>query len=141
MANPKTLSGNQGTMRSEGNLSEGERLERQMWEDMQSLNMNALEKKIAPEFQSIHMDGPRNRAGEIELIKDLNLGKYVLSNFKTTQQDDTIVVTYMISADETIDDRHLQKKASSRLSVWKKNKQNQWQWIAHANLISLGKKL
>lgn len=137
MVQSKTLSGNQGTMRND-NQSEGERFERQMWEDMKAFNIKELEKKIAPEFQSIHLDGPRNRAGELELIKDLKLGNYNLSNFKSSNQGDTIIVTYTISVDEVIDDRRLSKKPSLRMSIWKKNN-HQWQWIAHANLISLAK--
>jgi hypothetical protein len=116
--------------------SEGERLERQLWEDMKTFNLDALEKKLAPEFQSVHNDGPRNRTGELELIKNLHLGKYTLSNFKTSHQGDTIIVTYTTSADESIDARHLTGRPSNRLSVWRNHK-GQWQWLAHANLISL----
>lgn len=117
---------------------EGEKLERELWENMKSFNLKALEHKIAPEFQSIHTDGPRNRVGELELIKNLKVGEYNISNVKSSQIGDTIVVTYTISVKETIDDRHLSKKPSPRMSIWKKNKNNEWQWIAHANLISLG---
>lgn len=117
--------------------TEGERLERDLWNDMKTFNWNALEKKLAPEFQSVHNDGPRNRTGELALIKNLQLGNYTLSNFKTSQQGDTIIVTYTVSADETIDDRRLTTRPSSRLSIWR-NHNGQWQWLAHANLISLG---
>lgn len=115
--------------------SEGERLERQLWEDMKTFNWAALEKKLAPEFQSVHVDGPRNRTGELELIKNLHLGKYVLSNFKTSHQGDTVVVTYTTSADESLDTRHLGDRPASRLSVWRHHN-GQWQWLAHANLSS-----
>lgn len=119
--------------------NEGERLEKQIWADMKALNMKEIEKKLAPEFQSIHLDGQRNRASELELIKNLHLGNYTISNLKSTEQGDTLIVTYQISVEETIDKRHLTHKASPRLSVWKRNRNNEWQWIAHANLISLGR--
>lgn len=124
-------------------IPEGERLEREIWADFKSLNLKAIEKKIAPEFQSIHVDGPRDREGEIYLIKNLHLGNFTISNIKSTQQGDVIIVTYMISADETIDARRLPFRVSTRMSIWKKNKNNDWQWIAHANLVSLekGKKI
>ena len=46
---------------------------------------------------------------------------------------DNIVVTYMISAQETIDLERLPTKPAPRLSVWKKGATG-WQWIRHANL-------
>lgn len=120
--------------------SEGERLEREMWEAMKAANHSQLEKKIAEDFQSIHRDGPRNRQQELELIKNLKLGNFTLSNFKAKEHGDIITVTYTASANETIDDRHLSEKSSPRMSVWRRDKHHQWQWIAHANLESLGKK-
>lgn len=120
-----------------GTGTEGERLESQIWEDMRTFNWASLERKIAPEFQSIHNDGPRNRTGELALIKNLKLGKFTLSNFKSSHQGDTIIVTYTVSADETIDDRHLTGRSSQRMSIWRKH-DGQWLWLAHANLASLG---
>lgn len=119
--------------------TEGERLERELWENMRTLDQHALEKKIAQDFQSIHMDGTRNREQELDLIKKLKLGKYTLSNFKTQEHGDTITITYMASADETIDERHLSAKTAPRMSVWRKDKNHHWQLIAHANLHNLGK--
>ena len=45
--------------------SEGEKMERQMWADFKAKNWKAVESKIAEGFQSIHPDGARDRAGEI----------------------------------------------------------------------------
>src|SRR5881394_4152406 len=77
--------------------AEGEKMERQMWADFKAKDWKAVESKIAEGFQSIHPDGPRDRAGEISLIEHLNLGEFTLSNFKTTVNGDNIVVTYMIA--------------------------------------------
>ena len=104
-----------------------------MWEDIKAKNWNAVESKIAEGFQSIHPDGARDRAGEISLIEHLNLGEFTLSNFKTTVNSDNIVVTYTIALQETIDQKRLPTKPTSRLSVWKKGTHG-WQWICHANL-------
>jgi hypothetical protein len=46
---------------------------------------------------------------------------------------DNVVVTYMISVQETIDIEQLPTKPTPRLSVWKKGTGG-WQWICHANL-------
>src|SRR5215467_5410099 len=63
--------------------SEGEKMERQMWADFKAKEWKAVESKIAEGFQSIHPDGARDRAGEITLIKSLNLGEFTLNNFKS----------------------------------------------------------
>ena len=113
--------------------SEGEKMERQMWADFKAKEWKVVESKIAEGFQSIHPDGPRDRAGEISLIEHLNLGEFTLSNFKSTVNGDNIVVTYTITVQETIDQKRLPAKPTQRMSVWKKGTHG-WQWICHANL-------
>ena len=108
-------------------------MERQMWADFKAKDWKTVETKIAEGFQSIHPDGPRDRAGEISLIEHLNLGEFTFSNFKTTVNGDNIVVTYEIAVQETIDQQQLPTKPSPRLSAWKKGTHG-WQWICHANL-------
>jgi hypothetical protein len=115
------------------NASEGEKMERQMWADFKAKDWKSVEAKIGDGFQSIHPDGARDRAGEITLIKSLNLGDFTLSNFKTTVNGDNIVVTYTIAVHETIDEIHLPTGPAPRLTVWKKGTGG-WQWICHANL-------
>lgn len=114
-------------------ISLGEKLETQMWEDMKHANYKAIEENIAKQFQSVHTFGALSREAEIELIKDLYLGTYEISDFKLTENGDTIVVTYLISVGEKIENQQLSAKPAPRLSVWKKN-DGVWQWIAHANL-------
>lgn len=109
---------------------------KQMWEDIKAKNWKAVEDKIAEGFQSVHPDGARDRAGEISLIKNLDVGQVALSDFKSTMNGDNLVVTYMISAQETIDLERLPAKPAPRLSVWKKGASN-WQWICHANLTPI----
>ena len=74
--------------------SEGEKLERQMAADIKAKNWNAVESRIAEGFQSVHPDGPRDRAGEIALLKKMNFGDFTQSNFKSTVVGDNIVVTF-----------------------------------------------
>ena len=45
-----------------------------MWEDIKANNWEAVEGKIAEGFQSVHADGARDRAGEITLIRKLDIG-------------------------------------------------------------------
>jgi Domain of unknown function (DUF4440) len=116
--------------------NDGEKMEKQMWEDIKAKNWKAVESKIADGFQSVHPDGARDRANEISLIKNLDVGQVVLSGLKSTVNGDNIVVTYMISAQETIDLERLPTKPAPRLSVWKKGASG-WQWICHANLTPI----
>jgi hypothetical protein len=116
--------------------SEGEKLERQMSADIKAKNWNAVESRIAEGFQSVHPDGARDRAGEIALLKRMNLGEFTLSNFKSTTIGDNIVVTFTMTVAETIDGKRLPAKPAYRLSVWKKADSG-WQWISHANLTPI----
>lgn len=126
----------QANQKSETEISLGENLVRQLWVDMKTKNIESLEKKIASGFQSIHQDGARNREQELSLIKELNLGEYILSDFKITRNGAVIIVTYFVSVAETIEGKLLSKKPAPRLSIFLKTESG-WQWIAHANLKSL----
>jgi hypothetical protein len=114
----------------------GEKLVRQLWADIKSKNMAAVEKKTALGFQSIHQDGARTREQEWALIKDLDLGQYTLSDFTVSQNGPVIIATYFVSVGETIDDTRLSAKPAARLSAFLKTGSG-WQWIAHANLKPL----
>ena len=116
--------------------SDGEKLERQMADDIKAKNWNAVEAKIAEGFQSVHPDGVRDRAGEIALLKQMNFGNFTFGNFKSTTIGDNIVVTFTMTVAETIDSKRLPAKPAYRLSVWKKGP-NGWQWISHANLTPI----
>lgn len=114
----------------------GERLERQLWEDFKKQNWAAIEKKISPEFQSVHADGARDRTQQIELIKKLDIGKYELAKFTTTQSETAIIVTYYAAVTENINGAKTSNTPTPRLSVWEQSG-DKWYWIAHANLIPL----
>ncbi|MGD9788348.1 MAG: nuclear transport factor 2 family protein [Sulfuricellaceae bacterium] len=115
---------------------EGEKLVRQFWNDMATQNIAAIEKYLAPGFQSIHQDGARDRAGEITLLKGLNMKKYSLSDFKETENGPVVIVTYFASTHETIGGKELSSKPAPRMSAWLKTGQG-WQLIMHANLNPL----
>ena len=114
----------------------GEKLLRQLWADIKKPDMEAIEKTIAKGFQSVHQYGSNNREQEIELIKDLKLGKYTPSDIKITRNGPVIVATYFVSVEETIKGKRLSKQPAPRLSVFVKTDSG-WKWIAHANLKPL----
>ena len=114
---------------------DGEVLVKQVWEAMKTTDMEFIENILAKGFQSIHQDGARNRDEQIELIRGLNMGEYVLNNFKITQNKNTINVTYFVNVTETIAGNTITKHAA-RLSVFSKTIDG-WKWFSHANLVPL----
>ena len=115
----------------------GENLVRQFWADMKSENIDALKDAMDEGFQSIHQDGPRTKEEELALIKNLHLGEYTLSNFKTTVCGDAIIVTYTVQVTrETIDGKKMPTSPAQRMTVFLKSGDS-YKLIAHANLESL----
>jgi hypothetical protein len=114
----------------------GQELVQKAFAQMKQQNLPALEGFMAPGFQSIHSDGPRTKEQELALIKELNLGDYMLDAFEETHDGDLIVVTYTVSVTETIDGEVLSSKPAPRMSVFRYTHQG-WQWMAHANLKPL----
>ena len=116
--------------------SKGEELLNQLWTDLKASDVDAIEKYISPEYQSVHEDGARNREEELELVKNLKLGDYTLTDIKITENDSMIVVTYFVSVEETIAGKKLSSTPAARLSAWQKTDEG-WMWIIHANLKAL----
>lgn len=111
----------------------GEILLKEMWDAMKNGDMVLLDRKLAEGFQSVHMDGARDRAAELELLRGLDIENYTLSNIKATRQGDILIVTYSVSVEETISGQRTTNEPAPRLSVFFKQN-NAWQWLAHANL-------
>jgi len=100
---------------------------------MKNADADAIAKYISSEFQSIHEDGTRNNNEQLELIKNLSLGEYTLSDFCVTENDSVIIVTYFVTVEETLAGKRLPARKSARLSAWQKTDEG-WKWIIHANV-------
>ena len=72
--------------------AEGERLYRKLLSEISDCNWPAVEAMFAPGFQSVHSDGARDRATEIQMIKNEKIGKCTVSDFKVTQADDLSLI-------------------------------------------------
>jgi hypothetical protein len=121
---------------SAATVAQGEKLVRMVWGDMKAGNIEAIEKYIARDFQSVHQDGSRNREQELKLIKGLHLGDYTFSNFTVTKNGPVIMACYFVSVAETIDGKQLSTDPSPRLSIFLETDSG-WQWIAHGNFKTL----
>lgn len=111
-----------------------EALVTKLWEAFRTKDTETIAAFIDASFQSVHSMGATDMAGEIELIKGLGIDEYTITDLKiTTMDDDIIIATYMVSVAETIDGQRLSKEPAARMSVFVKD-DNNWKWVAHANL-------
>ena len=115
--------------------SQGEVLEKQMWQYIKEKKWDDLEKHLASCFQAGLNEGARSKEQYITRAKVLNISEYTLSNFHVTQSPGLFVVSYDLQTSETIEGNRISSKAP-RLSVWQNNN-GIWQWVAHAVLIPM----
>jgi len=114
---------------------EAEDLERLSVKLIQDQNWQALEQMLAPDCQFVSSQGACDKESAMRLMKEMQLGPVKFKDFKVTQAEDTLVISFWIAALEYRDGKELSPDYSPRLSVWKKMA-SQWQCIAYADLIS-----
>jgi hypothetical protein len=114
---------------------EAEDLERLSVKLIQDQNWQALEQMLAPGCQFVSSQGACDKESAMRLMKEMQLGPVKFKDFKVTQAEDTLVISFKIAALEYRDGKELSPDYSPRLSVWKKMA-SQWQCIAYADLIS-----
>ena len=115
----------------------GEQLVRQFWEAVRAEDPNALAAILAAGFQSIHQDGTRNREEELALCAGLHISEYTLTDFVTTRQGATIIVTFMASVEETLAGVRTTTVPAPRMAVFLMTEEG-WQMVAYANLKAMG---
>jgi len=116
----------------------GEELLNQLLAATKSGDSSRQAKLYARAYQSAHEDGGRDRAQELELLKNVDITDYTLSDVKITEQGPVVVVTYFAELAETIEGTRLPKRKAARLTVFLKTDDG-WKAIAHANLNPLSK--
>lgn len=115
----------------------GEQLVRAFWEAIRTQDVAALGAILAPGFQSIHEDGARNRDEELVLCANVDIDEYTLTDFVTTRQGATIVVTFMASVEETLAGTRTTTVPAARMAVFLMTEDG-WQMVAYANLEPMG---
>ena len=115
--------------------AEAKALERLAVQMIQDKNWNALEEMLDPAFQFVNLNGAYDRENAMTLMREMNLGLVEFKDFKVTQAQDSIIISFWIAAIEDRNGVALSPEYSPRLSIWKKNN-SQWQCIAYADLIS-----
>ena len=114
----------------------GEQLVKEVFAAIKERNWDKLENMIHPAFQSVHYDGARNQSQEMQLLKGLHLGDYTLSKFRITMSEAILVVSYVVTAEELIDEKPILPKSSCRLSVFHKTNEG-WKWVAHVSFVTI----
>lgn len=116
----------------------GRELVDNVWGLMKANNTEALREIMDEGFQSLHQDGSRDLEEQIALIAGLSLGEYKLTDFNTSLSGNTIIVTYFVSVEETIDGERLDSDPAPRMTVFVKSGDS-WKWLAHVNMKPLKK--
>jgi hypothetical protein len=114
---------------------EAEELERLSVQLIQDKNWDALEKMLAPSCQFVSSQGACDKESAMHLMKEMHLGPVKFKDFKVTQAEDNLIVSFWIAALEYRDGKELSPEYSPRLSVWKKI-EGQYLCIAYADLIT-----
>ncbi|MBS3736199.1 MAG: protease inhibitor I42 family protein [Candidatus Bipolaricaulota bacterium] len=112
--------------------STGENLVRTLFKDVDQQNVLALKSQISDNFQGVSESSISDRKDELNTIRDSELEDYKLSDFHSTRQKDTLVVTYKLRADETVRGEDADDEPVNQLSVFVKTDSN-WEWIARAS--------
>jgi hypothetical protein len=99
---------------------------------IQEKNWQVLERLLSPACQFVTGHGSCDRAEAMKLMKEMNLGEVRFRDFKVTQAGDNLVVSFWLSASETIGGKVLSTDFSPRLSVWQRVGPD-WQCVAYAD--------
>lgn len=121
-------------MNSDGTDSDstGEKLVKELFKDIEQSNISALRSRISGNFQCISESGITNRKGEIKAIQDSELEDFELSEFHSTRQNDTLVVTYKLKSDKSVGGEDAEDEPVNQLSVFVKTDSG-WEWIVKAS--------
>jgi hypothetical protein len=111
----------------------GEQQVEKLWSDFAQADLAALDRYVAPGFQSLHEDGARDWSQERLLVAGLKLSPYVLSDYKVTREGDVLVVTYLCRVGETIAAARLAKAPTPRLDVFQQTA-GEWKLLSHVNV-------
>jgi hypothetical protein len=114
---------------------EAEDLERLCVKLIQDQNWQVLEQMLAPGCQFVSSQGACDKESAMRLMKEMQLGPVQFKDFKVTEAQDNLIISFWIAALEYRDGKELSPEYSPRLSVWKKM-DSQWQCIAYADLIA-----
>jgi cytosine/adenosine deaminase-related metal-dependent hydrolase len=90
-----------------------EDLERLSVKLIQDQNWEALEQMLAPGCQFVSSQGACDKASAMRLMKEMRLGPVKFKDFKVTQAEDTLIISFWIAALEYRDGKELSPDSES----------------------------
>jgi plastocyanin/ketosteroid isomerase-like protein len=110
----------------------GRQLEEELSDALQRKNWEVVAKLLAPSFQSAGVEGVRDRAAEIAMLKGRDFTPHGVG-FRVTYSGDVAILTYQSYHYGRDPSGTPQRKASRVLSVWRMTNAG-WQQIARAEI-------
>jgi hypothetical protein len=115
----------------------GESLERVFWKHIQAANWVEVERALASNYSGITPGGTLDRAATLEQYRQWQLKDYAIGDLKTELNGSTIVVTYTITLNGTVNgsagSQPLPSAPQHMMTVWQQQKAG---WVAIAHTVS-----
>jgi hypothetical protein len=115
----------------------GEGLERVFWKEVQSANWVEVERVLASNYSGVTPGGTLDRSATIEQYHQWRLKDYALGDLKTELNGNTVVVTYTITLNGTLNgtggSQPLPSAPLHMMTVWQQQKKG---WVAIAHSVS-----
>jgi hypothetical protein len=115
----------------------GEGLERVFWKDVQAANWVEVERALASNYSGVTPGGTLDRPAALEQYRQWQLKDYALGDLKTELNGTTIVVTYTITLNGSLNgngtggSQPLPSVPQHMMTVWQQQKAG-WVEIAHS---------
>jgi len=115
----------------------GEGLERVFWKDVQAANWVEVERALASNYSGVTPGGTLDRSATLEQYRQWQLKDYALGDLRTELNGNTIVVTYTLtlngSLNGTSGSQSLPSAPQHMMTVWQEQKKG---WVAIAHSVS-----
>jgi hypothetical protein len=121
--------------RSIAEATGGEGMERVFWKNVQTANWTEVERVLASNYAGVSPGGAFDRSATLEQYRGWQLKDYALGDVKTELNGTTIVVTYTITLNGTLNGpggpQPLPSVPQHMMTVWQQQKAG-WVVIAHS---------
>jgi hypothetical protein len=113
----------------------GEGLERVFWKDVQAANWVEVERALASNYSGVNPGGTLDRSATLEQYRQWQLKDYTLGDLKTELNGTTIVVSYTVTLNGSLNgngtSQPLPSAPQHMMTVWQQQKAG-WVEIAHS---------
>jgi hypothetical protein len=115
----------------------GEGLERVFWKEVQAANWVEVERALASNYSGVTPGGALDRSATLQQYRQWQLKDFALGDLKTELNGNTIVVTYTITLNGSLNGpggpQPLPAAPQHMMTVWQQQKAG---WVAIAHSVS-----